>query len=130
MARKAKQYPTAGELEILQILWAEGSATVRQVNDILNQTKSAGNTTTLKIMQIMLDKGLVTRDTSTRPQVYSAAVSKDSTERQLVGDLLDRMFEGSASQFVMQILASKNSSPQEMGEIRRLINEASSKGNK
>lgn len=121
MARKASNRPTEAELQILQALWRDGPSTVRQVNKALNRTRDTGYTTTLKFMQIMLDKGLLQRDESQRPQVYQPAVSRDRAEQQLVGDLLDRVFDGSASQFVQQVLAAKNASPGEMKEIRRMI---------
>ena len=124
MARRASRRPTEGELEILQVLWQQGPGSVRQVNEALNEARPTGYTTTLKLMQIMLDKGLLRRDESRRPQVYTPAVSKDRTQRQLVGDLLERVFDGSARQFVLQVLSAKNASPQEMAEIRRLLRKA------
>jgi len=123
MARRASSNPTDGELEILQVLWEQGSATVRQVNRVLNLSRPTGYTTTLKLMQIMLDKGLLRRDASQRPQVYTAAVSKQRAQRRLVGDLLKRAFDGSASQLVMQVLAAGKATPEEMEEIRRLLGE-------
>ena len=124
MARRASSRPTAGELEILQALWELGRSTVRQVNQALNETRTTGYTTTLKLMQIMLEKGLLRRDESQRPQVYAPAVSKDRTQRQLVGDLLERVFDGSARQFVLQVLSAKKASREEMAEIRRLLRKA------
>ena len=121
MARRASDRPTEGELAILQVFWRCGRSTVRAVNEALNQDRPTGYTTTLKIMQIMLDKGLLLRDTSTRPQTYEAAVTRDEAQRQFVGDLLERVFEGSASQLVMQVLSAKKASPEEMAEIRRLL---------
>ena len=124
MARRASRRPTEGELEILQVLWQQGPGTVRQVNDALNEARPTGYTTTLKLMQIMLDKGLLRRDESRRPQVYTPAVSKNRTQRQLVRDLLERVFDGSARQFVLQVLSAKNASAEEMAEIRRLLRKA------
>ena len=123
MARRASDRPTEGELAILQVLWRCGRSTVRAVNEALNRDRPTGYTTTLKIMQIMLDKGLLLRDTSTRPQTYEAAVTREAAQRQFVGDLLERVFEGSASQLVMQVLSAKKASPEEMAEIRRLLRE-------
>lgn len=123
MARRASIGPTDGELEILRVLWEEGPETVRHVNQVLNRTRTTGYTTTLKLMQIMLAKGLLRRDESRRPQVYTAAVSRNRAERQLVGDLLERVFDGSASQFVQQVLAARKTSPEEMDEIRRVLRE-------
>ena len=121
MARRPSTGPTERELAILQVLWQAGPGTVRQVNQALNRVRKTGYTTTLKLMQIMMSKGLLRRDESKRPQVYEPAISKDRAERQLVGDLLRRVFDGSASQFVQQVLAAKNASPEEMAEIRRML---------
>ena len=110
-------------MEILQVFWREGPNTVRQVNRQINRDRRTGYTTTLKLMQIMLAKRLLTRDDSARPQVYSAAVSRDKTQRQLVGEMLEKVFEGSASRLVMQALSAKKASPEELSEIRRLIRE-------
>ena len=121
MARRPSTGPTERELAILQVLWQAGPGTVRQVNQALNRVRKTGYTTTLKLMQIMMSKGLLHRDESKRPQVYEPAISKDRAERQLVGDLLRRVFDGSASQFVQQVLAAKNASPEEMAEIRRML---------
>ena len=123
MARHASKVPTDGEMAILQVLWEAGPSTVRQVNQAMSSGKAIGYTTTLKLMQIMLGKGLLERDVSTRPQVYAPAVSRDIAEQQLVGDLLGRVFDGSASQFVLQVLAAKDASPEEMAEIRRMLRE-------
>ena len=123
MARRASNTPTEGELEILRVLWADGPSTVRQVNEALNQSKPTGYTTTLKLMQIMLGKGLLRRDESQRPQVYAPAASKDRTQRQLVRDLLERVFDGSAGQFALQVLSTKRASPEELAAIRRLLDE-------
>ena len=121
MPRRAPTKPTEAEMEILQVLWREGPSTVRQVNRQINRDKQTGYTTTLKLMQIMLDKGLLTRDVSARPQVYSPAVSRDKAQRQLVSEMLEKVFNGSASSLVMQALSAKTASPEELAEIRRLI---------
>ena len=123
MARKASGKPTEGELEILRVLWERGPCTVREVNVELNRTKKTGYTTTLKLMQIMLDKGLLRRDESTRPQIYTPTASKATTQRQLTSDLLSKVFDGSAAQLVMQALAAKKASPKEMQQIRKLLSE-------
>ncbi len=123
MARRASDRPTEGELEILRVLWERGKATVREVNDQLNLHRSTGYTTTLKLMQIMLEKGLLRRDESRRPQVYAPAVSKLRVRRQFVGDLLERVFDGSSSQLVMQVLSSKDTTPENLTEIRRVLDE-------
>ncbi|NLF32368.1 MAG: BlaI/MecI/CopY family transcriptional regulator [Planctomycetes bacterium] len=123
MARRASRTPTERELEILRVLWDRGPSTVRQVNEALNERMRTGYTTTLKLMQIMRDKGLVQRDPTRRPQVYCAAVSRDGAQKQIVRDLLDRVFEGSADAMVMQVLSARKATPEELAEIRRLIDE-------
>ena len=121
MARRPGAGPTQRQLEILQVLWQHGPSTVRQINKHINRAKTTGYTTTLKLMQIMLDKGLLRRDETQRPQVYQPAVSRAKAEHQLVGDLLERVFDGSASQFVQSVLSAKKATPREMNEIRRLL---------
>jgi len=123
MARRASDRPTEAELEILQVLWSDGPSSVREVNEALNRDRPTGYTTTLKLMQIMLEKGLLRRDTSTRPQTYHPAVSRQKAQKQFVRDLLDRVFEGSASQLVMQVLSAGQTTPEEIEEIRRLLRE-------
>jgi predicted transcriptional regulator len=115
--------PTAAELEILRVLWSLGPATVREVHEQLNRTKPAGYTTVLKLMQIMAEKGLVARNEQQRAHVYQAACRQEDTQRQLVGDLVERAFGGSATQLVMQALAAKRASPEELAEIRRILDE-------
>ena len=112
--------PTDSELEILRVLWTRGPSTVRQVAAQLD--REAGYTTILKLLQIMTEKGLVVRDESERTHVYQAAYTEDQTQRQLVTDLLDRAFDGSAAKLVLQALASHTASPQELEEIRKLLN--------
>ena len=115
--------PTDAELAILRVLWEHGPATVREVQEALNPIKATGYTTVLKFMQIMFEKGLVTRDDSERSHVYAAAVRAEETQRQLVGDLLERAFGGSAQKLVLQALSSKKASVTELAEIRQLIQE-------
>ena len=115
--------PTESELAILRVLWANGPSTVRQVNDTLSASRDTGYTTTLKLMQIMAEKGLVTRDERDRSHVYSAKLSQDQTQRQLVSDLVDRAFGGSAAALVLQALSARPASSEELGEIQRLIDE-------
>ena len=112
--------PTDSELGILRVLWARGPSTVRQVAAVLD--REAGYTTVLKLLQIMTDKGLVVRDESERTHVYQAAYTEDQTQRQLVSDLLDRAFDGSAAKLVLQALASNKATPEELDEIRKLLN--------
>ena len=120
--------PTEAELAILGVLWSRGPSTVRQVNDVLSATRETGYTTTLKLMQIMADKGLVTRDESDRTHVYTARGSQDDTRRALVSDLVDRAFGGSAAALVLQALQSGDTTPQELAEIQRLIEDYKRKG--
>ena len=121
MAKINQPRPTDGELEILRVLWQRGASTVRDVYDALSKTKPIGYTTVLKLMQIMSDKGLVRRDEEQRAHVYRAMVPQEQTQQQMVRDLLRRAFDDSASQLVMQALASKKTSPEELAEIRRLL---------
>ena len=113
--------PTDAELEILRVLWERGPSTVRQVHEALAGSRETGYTTALKLMQIMADKGLVTRDESSRTHVYAARVSQDVTQRQLVRDLLDRAFGGSAGRLALQALSTVPPSQEELTEIQRLI---------
>jgi len=115
--------PTDGELAILRVLWARGPSTVRQVHEALVESRETGYTTTLKLMQIMAEKALVTRDESSRTHVYTARMTRDETQRQLVSDLVDRAFGGSAAALVMQALSAHSTSAEELGEIQRLIAE-------
>ena len=115
--------PTDAELEILKVLWQRGASTVREVHDVLNETKPTGYTTVLKLLQIMGDKGLVRRNEDQRAHVYEAELRQEQTERQLVGDLVERLFDGSATKLVMQALAARKTSPQELTAIRQLLRE-------
>ena len=122
MAR-SRPRPTDAELAILGVLWTQGPATVRHVHEALADARETGYTTTLKLMQIMAEKGLVTRDESARTHVYTAGVSRDDTQRQLVSDLVDRAFGGSAAALVLQALNAHPASPHELAEIQQLIKE-------
>jgi predicted transcriptional regulator len=113
--------PTAAELAILRVLWTRGPSTVRQVHDVLSELRPTGYTTALKLLQIMTDKGLVTRTEVGRQHVYKARYRERDTQRQLVGDLLDRAFNGSVSALVLQALSAKPASADELREIRRLL---------
>jgi BlaI family penicillinase repressor len=115
--------PTDAELSILRVLWRRGPSTVRQVHEELAQRGPTGYTTVLKMLQIMTEKGLVERDDSERAHVYVARRPEEQTLGQLVGDLLDRAFEGSASRMVLRALESRPASPEELAEIRRLLDE-------
>lgn len=113
--------PTDAELAILQVLWDQGPSTVRQVFEIVADARETGYTTTLKLMQIMAEKGLVTRNESARTHIYAARASRDKTQQRLVTDLLDRAFGGSAATLVMQALSSHPTSAEELKDIERLI---------
>ena len=115
--------PTPAELEILGVLWKRGASTVRDVQETLSEQRPAGYTTVLKMLQIMTDKGLVSRDESTRAHVYSARLPADHTQRQLVHDLLERAFGGKAMKLVMHALSAKKASAREIADIRRLLDE-------
>ena len=118
-----RKHPTAAELEILHVLWAGGPATVREVHEQLHAGRSTGYTTTLKLLQIMADKDLVSRDETQRAHVYQARRPREQTQSQLVRDLVDRVFGGSASRLVMHALSSKRATAKELQEIRRTLDE-------
>lgn len=120
---RSPQKPTASELEILRVLWARGPSTVRDVHEALSANKSLGYTTVLKLLQIMTAKGIVRRNETQRAHVYEAGLPAEQTKRQLAGDMLQRVFEGSASQLMMHALAGKRTSQQEIEEIRHLLDE-------
>ena len=132
MPKRPPGRPTEGELAILTVLWDIGPATVRQVQETLNRRRPTGYTTVLKLLQIMTDKALVTRNEKQRSHVYRAKRSADQTQKQLVRDLLDRAFAGSTQKLVMHALAAKKASPEELVEIRKLLDqaEADAKGDK
>ncbi|NTS41508.1 MAG: BlaI/MecI/CopY family transcriptional regulator [Chitinophagaceae bacterium] len=115
--------PTESELEILQILWRNGTATVRDVHEELAQAKEVGYTTTLKLMQIMHEKGLVKRDESMRTHIYQAVVKKEVTQKHLLSKMIDSLFGGSSTQLVLQALGSgeQKVSAEELEEIQKLI---------
>ena len=116
--------PTESELEILQILWEKGVATVREVHERLAVTKDVGYTTTLKLMQIMNEKGIVKRDDSMRTHIYQAAVNKEKTQKHLLNKMIDNLFGGSSTQLVIQALGDDNhkTSQEEIDTIQALLN--------
>jgi predicted transcriptional regulator len=116
---RSRRKPTDAELAILRVLWTRGASTVREVAETLG--REGAYTTVLKLMQIMTDKGLVKRDDSARTHVYKATSSADKMQKQLVTDLLDKVFEGSAAKLVLQALDAGKASPEELAEIRKLI---------
>jgi predicted transcriptional regulator len=123
VARRASTRPTDAELDILRVLWARGPSTVRQVHDILSVNRDFAYTTTLKLLQLMTEKGVAVREEDGRIHLYRAALAQEETQRHLVRDLLDRAFGGSPSQLVMQALAARPASTGELKEIRRLLKE-------
>lgn len=123
MAKNPLPRPTDAELAILRVLWSRKQATVREVHEALSGAQTTGYTTVLKLMQIMTDKGLVERDESNRAHVYRPRLSEQKTKGQLVGDLLDRAFGGSAGELVMQALSARRASSDELQQIRELLDQ-------
>jgi len=121
MMQRSLPRPTDAELAILRVLWRNGPSTVRQVHEELTQGTPTVYTTVLKLLQIMTEKGLVTRDESQRAHVYSTRLPEEETQGQLVGDLLDRAFGGSSSRLVLRALASRPASAAELSEIRKML---------
>ena len=119
--KHAPQKPTASELEILRVLWTRGPSTVREVHDSLNEKRAMGYTSVLKFLQIMTVKGTVRRNETNRAHVYEACLPAEQTKRQLAGDMLQRVFEGSASQLMMHALAGRKASREEIEELRRVL---------
>jgi BlaI family transcriptional regulator, penicillinase repressor len=113
--------PTPAELEILRLLWENGPSTVREIQERMEQQRPTGYTTALKLLQIMTDKGLVRRDETARAHVYAAGAPEDQTQRQLVRDLLDRAFGGSATKLVMHALSARKTSRAELKRIREML---------
>jgi predicted transcriptional regulator len=130
MSRTPVPRPTDAELAILRVLWDRGPSTVRQVHEVLARDRQAAYTTALKLLQIMIEKGLVERDERDRTHVYRARLGEEQTQRQLVRDLVDRAFGGSAMKLVVQALASRRASAEELRDIRKAIDEARSRGEK
>src|ERR1700744_4992545 len=114
--------PTESELEILQIIWEKGQCSVRDVHDVLEKTKDAGYTTTLKLMQIMHDKGLVERDTTAKTHLYKALITREQAQNTALDKIISTVFKGSASQLIMQALSSKKSSKEELDMIKDYLN--------
>jgi predicted transcriptional regulator len=114
--------PTESELEILQVLWERDKASVREVHEELLVSKDVGYTTTLKLMQIMYEKGLVKRDDSFKTHIYQASVSKEKTQKHLLGKMINNLFGGSPAELVLQALGNHKASPAELEEIQQLLN--------
>ncbi|WP_298298402.1 BlaI/MecI/CopY family transcriptional regulator [Hydrotalea sp.] len=118
-----KLKPTESELEILQVLWQKGSATVREVHEVLSLHKDSGYTTTLKLMQIMYEKGLVVRNDQSKTHIYQPNVTKENTQQQLVGKMIHNLFGGSTTALVMQALGSNKPNLEELDAIQNLLND-------
>ena len=123
MARRKNSRPTDRELTILRILWDNGPCTVREVNEAMNEDRDTGYTTTLKLMQIMADKGLLRRDESQFKHVYKPAMTEEKAQKLLVGELLEKAFSGSAEKLVMRALSTKKVPAKELGKIRKMLDE-------
>jgi len=118
--------PTEGEMEILQVLWQKGNCTVREVHEAIDK-KDSGYTTTLKLMQIMHEKGLVARDTSSKTHIYNALINREKTQQQLVNKMIDNVFNGSAARLVMQALGNKTASKEEIDLIKAYLDKLENK---
>ncbi|MDI3319347.1 BlaI/MecI/CopY family transcriptional regulator [Pinibacter soli] len=115
--------PTESELEILQVIWEKGSASVRDVHEALSATKDVGYTTTLKLMQIMHEKGLVKRDNTFKTHIYQPAVTREKAQKQLLGKMINGLFGGSSTQLVIQALGSHKASKEELDQIQQLLDD-------
>jgi BlaI family penicillinase repressor len=123
MPRPTSSQPTEVELLILSILWEQGPSTARQIHNRLAEERDTNYSTSVKMLSVMLDKRLVKRDESVRPQVFRPAASQERTQKRMLKDLIQRAYDGSASSLVLQALASQKASPEELAEIRRLLSE-------
>jgi BlaI family penicillinase repressor len=121
--KSSPQKPTASELEILRVLWSRGPSTVREVHDAMSEKRAIGYTSVLKFLQIMTAKGTVRRNETQRAHVYESCLPAEQTKRQIAGDMLQRVFEGSASQLMLHALAGRKASREEIEELRRMLDE-------
>lgn len=121
--RHSSTQPTDVELQILKALWEIGPATVRDVHDYLSKSKDTDYATTVKMLRVMLDKGLVKRNDSIRPLVYRAAMTQEKAQKRMLGDLVDKLYAGSARTLVMHALSQKKASAKDLAEIRQLLDE-------
>lgn len=124
MPRYPSSQPTDVELQMLEVLWQRGPSTVRQVHDALAAQRETGRSTTLKMLQVMHEKGLVVRDESVRPQLYRAAETRKQTQLEMLDELTQKAFGGSAQKLVMRMLSARRVSADELAEMQRLIEEA------
>jgi predicted transcriptional regulator len=127
---RARSHPTDAELQLLRILWARGPSTVREVHEALSPDEATGYTTTLKLMQNLHGKGLVSRDEASRQHIYRATVEESPTVQSLVRQLIDRTFEGSAAALAMHALGAKRTTPEELAQLKTLIGELEAKEKK
>jgi len=116
-----RPHPTKAELDILRVLWTEGPLSVRQVRNLLDRSKPTGYTSVLKTMQIMTEKGLVERDDTVRPQIYKARYSQDRTQKQILTDLLQRVYGGSVRALVLHAIGTRNPSPADLEAMQKLL---------
>ncbi len=123
MPRPSSSQPTEVELRILRILWGQGPSTARQIHNRLAEDRDTNYSTTVKMLSVMLDKGLVRRDETVRPQVFRPAATQQRTQQRMLKDLIQKAYDGSAGSLVLQALASQKASPEELAEIRQLLNE-------
>ncbi len=121
--KRGTKKPTDAELAILGVIWDLGSATVREVHEVLNAQQETGQTTVLKLMQIMVEKGLLEKDASVRPQVFTSAVPRQQTQKAMLGHLLDGAFSGSPGNLVLQALSMRETSSEELAEIRKMLDD-------
>lgn len=127
MAIYKKLKPTESELEILKILWDKENATVREVHEELSKNKESGYTTTLKLLQIMFEKGLVTRDDSNKTHIYQPAVTRQKTQKQFLDKMINTLFAGSSTQLVLQALGNQKASKDELDEIQKYLDNLKSR---
>ena len=123
MARPPSEQPTAVELEILNVLWSDGPSTVRHIHNSVGEKKQTSYATTVKMLVVMLEKGLVKRDDTVRPQIYRAAGTRNGAQKKMIKSLITKAFDGSAKSLVMQALSSQKASKEDLAEIRQLIRE-------
>ena len=123
MARSVSTQPTEVELQMLRILWQSGGSTARQVHNEMTERKGTTYSTTVKMLSVMLDKGLVKRDESVSPQVYRAGAAQKVTQKEMLGDLIEKVYDGSSMSLVLQALSSSKASPEELAEVRRMVDE-------
>lgn len=127
MARQTSSQPTDVELQILRILWQDGPSIARHIHDSLQEFKETTYSTTVKMLSVMLDKGLLKRDDDVRPQIYRPSVPQQRTQRRMLGNLIDKVYDGSAAKLMLHALSSKKATPEEIAEIRRLLDQMEDK---